>query len=127
MDLKLESREDHLLASAAGRVSLNEVVELGKKGCDTAAERGLRKILLDCAALEGELSAKERFILGKTIVEYCITRSIAVKVAVVGNPPTVTGLGAQVAWNRGMMVETFSDRQAGLDWLNGFGSKATAT
>jgi hypothetical protein len=104
MDLKLESREDHLLASAAGRVSLNEVVELGKKVCDTAAEQGLRKVLLDCAALEGELSATERFILGKTIVEYCVSRSIAVKVAVVGNPPTVTGLGAQVAWNRGMMV-----------------------
>jgi hypothetical protein len=128
MDLKLESREGLLLATAAGRVSLNEVVELGKQVCDAAAERGLRKILLDCVGVEGELSVTERFILGKTIVDYCVTRSIAAKVAVIGKPPTVTGLGAQVAWNRGMMVETFSDRQAALEWLNNaFGSKATAS
>jgi hypothetical protein len=75
----------------------------------------------------GELSVTERYILGKTIVESCVTGSIAVKVAVIGNPPTVTGLGAQVAWNRGMLVETFSDRQEAMDWLNGIGSTATAT
>jgi hypothetical protein len=127
MDLKFESRQDYLLASAAGRVSLNEVVELGKNVCDAAAEQGLRKVLLDCFAVEGELSVTERYILGKTIVEYCEARSIAVKVAVVGNPPTVTGLGAQVARNRGMMVETFSERQVAMDWVNAFGSKAAGS
>jgi hypothetical protein len=127
MDLKLESREGFLLATAAGLVSLSETVELGQNICDAAAERGFRKVVLDCVAVEGELSATERYILGKTIVEYCVTRSIAVKVAVIGNPPTVTGLGAQVAWNRGMLVETFSERQEAMDWLNGIGSTATAT
>jgi hypothetical protein len=126
MDLKLESREGLLLATAEGQVSLNEVVELGKKVCDAASERGLRKVLLDCVAVEGELSVTERFILGKTIVEYCVTQSIAVKVAILGNAPTVTGLGAQVASNRGMMVETFSERQAATDWLN-FRSNATGS
>ena len=126
MDLKLESRKGFLLATAAGRVSLNEAVELGKNIFDAASKRGLRRVLLDCVSVEGELSVTERFILGKTIVEYCETRSIAAKVAVIGNPPTVTGLGAQVAWNRGMLVETFSERQAAMDWLNAFGSKATA-
>jgi hypothetical protein len=47
------------------------------------------------------------------------------KVAIIGNPLTVTGLAAKVAWNRGMMVAAFSERQAALDWLNEFGSKAT--
>ena len=126
MDLKLESRKGFLLATAAGRVSLNEAVELGKNIFNAASKRGLRKVLLDCVSVEGELSVTERFILGKTIVEYCVTRSIAAKVAVIGNPPTVTGLGAQVAWNRGILVETFSERQAAMDWLNAFGSKATA-
>jgi len=127
MDLKLESRAGLLLATAAGQVSLNELVDLGKKVCDAASERGLRRVLLDCVAVEGELSVTERFILGKTIAEYSITRSIAVKVAILGNAPTVTGLGAQVAWNRGMMVEAFSERQAAMDWLNAFGSKATGS
>ena len=117
MDLKLESRDRFLLAAATGRVSLSETVELGNKICEAAAERGFRKILLDCLAVEGELSGTERFILGKTIVEYCVTRSIAAKVAVIGNPPTVAGLGAQVAWNRGMLVETFSEHKAAMGWL----------
>jgi hypothetical protein len=56
-----------LLATAVGHVSLAEAVELGKNVCDAAAERGLRKVLLDCFAVEGELSVTERFVLGKTI------------------------------------------------------------
>ena len=102
MNLKFESREGILLATAAGRVSLDATVELGKNVCDAAAERGVRKVLLDCAAMDGELSVTERYILGKTLAEYCVTRAIAAKVAVIGNPPTITGLGAMVAWNRGM-------------------------
>ena len=125
MDVRLESREDFLLATAAGRVSLAEALELGRNVCEAAAERGLRKVLLDCFAVEGELSVTERFILGKTIVEYCVTASIAVKVAIIGNPPAVTGLAAEVAWNRGMMIQAFSERQAALDWLSEFDSMAT--
>jgi hypothetical protein len=126
MDLKLEPREGLLLATATGRVSLTETVELGTNICDAAANRGLRKVLLDCSAVEGELSVTERFILGKTIVKHCVSRSIAVKIAIIGQPPTVTGLAAKVAWNRGLMVQAFSKRQLALDWLNAFGSKATA-
>jgi hypothetical protein len=125
MDLKLEPREGLLLATATGQVSLSETVEFGKNICDSAEERGLRKVLLDCRALEGELSVTERFILGKTIAEYCVARSIAAKVAIIGNPPTVTGLAAEVARNRGMLVAVFSERQSALDWLNELGSKAT--
>jgi hypothetical protein len=125
MDLKLEPREGLLLATATGQVSLRETVELGKNICDAAAERGFDKILLDCFAVEGELSVTARYILGKTIVDYCTSRSLTPKVAIIGNPLTVTGLAAKVAWNRGMMVAAFSDRQAALDWLNEFGSKAT--
>ena len=96
MDLKLESRAGILLATAAGQASLTETVELGKNVCDAAAKCGLRKVLLGCFAVEGELSVTERFILGKTIVEYCVTRSIAVKVAIIGSPPAVTGLAAEL-------------------------------
>ena len=72
-------------------------MELGKQVCESAADRGFWRVLLDCCAVDGELSVTERFILGKTIVEYCVTRSIAVKVAIIGNPPAVTGLAAEVA------------------------------
>jgi len=127
MELKLESREGYLLATAAGRVSLNEAVAFGENICDAAAERGFAKILLDCFAVEGELTVTERFILGKTIAEHCAIRSMNHKVAVIGNPIMVTGLGAKVAWNRGLNVQTFPELQAALAWLEGFGTKATAS
>lgn len=128
MDLKFESRKGFLLATASGQVSFNEAVELGKNICDAASERGFRKVLFDCLAVEGELSVTERFILGKTIVEYCVIRSMAPKIAVIGKPPTITGLGAKVAWNRGVLVEVFSEQRAAMDWLNSaFGSNATAS
>jgi len=127
MDLKLESREGFLLATAAGRVSLNEVLELGKNVCDAAEERGFTRILFDCLAVEGELSVTERYILGKTMAEYCRSRSMTPLVAVIGKEPTITGLSAQVAFNRGSTVLTFSERQAAMDWLIGFGSKAAGS
>jgi hypothetical protein len=85
--------------------------------CDLAAGLGLRKILLDCLAVEGDLSPDERFELGKTIAEYCQSRLRIPILALIGKPPAVTGLGARAASNRGMPVEIFSDRELGLDWL----------
>ena len=84
---------------------------------DVAAGLGLRKILLDCLTVEGDLSPDERFELGKTIAEYCQSQSRIPALALIGKPPAVTGLGARVASNRGMKVEIFSDQELGLDWL----------
>ena len=92
-----------------------------KNICDAAAERRFGKILFDGLAVEGELSMEERYEIGKTIAEYCRSRSMSPTVALIGNPPAVTGFGAEVALNRGLLVVKFSERQAGMDWLNGFG------
>jgi len=127
MDLKLESREGFLLATALERVSLAEALELGRNVCDAAVERGFDRILVDCLALEGELSMAARYELGKTISEYCQIRSMNHRVAVVGKEPTITGFSARIASNRGSIVQTFSDRQVALDWLKGTGSRATAS
>lgn len=127
MDLKLESREGFLLATATGRVSLSEALKVYKKSCDAAVRRGFDKILFDFLGLTGELSDLERYELGKQGAEYCLNLSPTLKTAVIGKPPTVDGFVARVASNRGVVVETFPERQAAMDWLNGFGSKATAT
>ena len=126
MDLKLESREGVLLATVTGRVSFSEALECWKKICDAAAEKGCGKILFDALGAEGEISDLEKYEVSKIIVEYCRQPSMSPTVAVVGKPPTITGFGALVASNRGLMILTFTERQAGLDWLMGFGSKATA-
>jgi hypothetical protein len=124
MDLKFESREGFLLATAAGQVSLNEALELCKNVRDVSEERGFSKILLDCRGMEGELSVMERYEIGKTLAEYCLSRSMSPAVALVGKPPTITGFGAEVARNRGLLVMTFPEIQPALDWIRGFGSKA---
>jgi hypothetical protein len=127
MDLKLESRDGFLLATATGRVSSSEAREWCKNICDPAADRGFNRIVLDCLGVEGELFDLERYEIGKSMAENCLSRSMYPTIALVGKPPTITGFEALVARNRGLTVFTLPERQAGLDWLNGFGSQATAT
>jgi len=126
MHLKLESRDGFLLATATGRVSSSKAREWCKNICGPAAERGFNRIVLDCLEVEGELSDLERYEIGKAMAENCLNRSFPT-IALIGKPPTITGFEALVARNRGLTVFTFPDRQAGLDWLNGFGSKSAAT
>ena len=110
-----------------GQVSLSEAIKVYKKSCDAAVRRGFGKILFDFLGLTGELSDLERYELGKQGAEYCLNLSPTLKTAVIGKPPTVDGFVARVASNRGIVVQTFPERQAAVDWLNGFGSQASAT
>ena len=55
MHLTIAPLDDFLLATAAGRVSVNEVLRLFKNVIDTARERGFDKILIDFFAVTGEL------------------------------------------------------------------------
>ena len=126
MDLTLEPRDGFLLATATGQVSLDAVLELHRTICDAATKGRFNKILYDCSAITGELSVLEEYQIAKTIADYCVSKSVNPKVALIGRPPSVTGFAAEVASNRGLLVSTFSERQAALDWLNAFGSKTTA-
>ena len=117
MDLRLEPRDDFLMAAASGKVLLNDAIEICRNMCDLAAVMGFGKILFDCLGVEGELSPDDRFELGKTIAEHCQCFVRIPSVALVGHPPAVTGLGARVASNRGLPVETFGERDLALEWL----------
>ena len=124
MEAALTSHEDFLLATAVGRVSFEELLRVFKNVVDTATERGLQKILMDFSAVTGELSSIDLYEIGKTMAEHCKARSIHPKVAVVGNPPLVTGFGAQVASNRGLVSMTFSETEPALKWLGVAAPKA---
>ena len=127
MDLTLKSREDFLLATATGRVSLKEAIRVFTKACDMGAEKGLNLILVDCSSVEGVLSTLERYELGRTVAEHCASRCMNPEVATVGKPPVLNGFAAEVASNRGLLAETFSELESALSWLNRFDSKGTAT
>jgi hypothetical protein len=75
-------------------------------------------------AVTGELAVMELYEIGKTMAEYCVSKSIYPKVALIGKPLLVTGFGAEVASNRGLTSRTFSDHQTALNWLRTFGSQA---
>lgn len=123
MQFTLTSQDDFLLATAEGQVSRDDVLRIFKSVIDTAMERGFNKILMDLLAMTGELSVMDLYEIGKAMADYCVSKSIRPKVAVVGKPPIATGFGAQVASNRGLTSMTFSDSQAALNWLRAFGSK----
>jgi hypothetical protein len=127
MELKLEPRHGYLLATITGQLSLSEAIGGYKKACDFASNRGLNKILADCSAVKGQLSDLERYELGQTMAEYSLSRGKNAHVATIGQPPTINGFVAQVARNRGLNAETFSERKPALDWLNKFGSKAAGS
>jgi len=124
MELTLASEDDVLFATATGRASVEEVLRVFKMVIDAAAERRFESILMDFFAVKSDLSDLDLYVVGKTMSEYCESKLFWPKVAVIGNPPTVTGFGAEVASNRGLTSMTFSERQPALNWLHAFKSNA---
>jgi hypothetical protein len=125
MQLTLVPQDGFLLATAEGRVSIEEeILRVFKNVIDTATERGFDKILIDFWGVTGSLSDFDRYDIGKAMAEYCRNKSIHPIVAVIGKPPIVTGFGAEVASNRGLISMTFSESQAALNWLRVVSSKA---
>jgi hypothetical protein len=117
MQLTLAPQDGFLLATATGQVSMEEVLRVFKNVIDTATEQRFDRILIDFLAATGGLSDLDRYDIGKAMAEYCRNRSINPRVAVVGKPPIVTGFGAEVAFNRGLISMTFSESHAALNWL----------
>ena len=124
IQLTIAPQDDFLLATGVGRVSTEELLRVLTTVIDTSTEQGFDKILLDFSAVMGEVSVVKLYDVAKAMAEYCASKSIQPKLAVIGKPPTVTGFGAEVASNRGLTSMTFSERQPALNWLRAFGSKA---
>jgi hypothetical protein len=107
-----------LWITITGQVSLAGAVENAKKFCDTSADLGLNRILVDCSKLKGGLSTQDRYELGLTAAEYAICKRIAPVLAFVGHLPTIDGFAAMVATNRGLISETFGELDKAIAWLN---------
>jgi len=119
MDVKVESRRSYVVATFTGPYSLTEALQAYEATYDAAFGQGLRLILVDCSRLDGAPSPQERFTLGKSGLNYWLARSSKMlpKIAVVGKPPVINGLGALVASDGGIQVRTFPEVQQALEWL----------
>ena len=58
------------------------------------------------------------------MAEYCVSKSVSPKVAVIGELAAITGFASKVASNRGLTTKTFSESQSALQWLRAFRPKA---
>lgn len=116
--MQVEWGEGVLLATVSGLASQKRAVELLKAACDTAVASGFHKVLVDCLAVTGELSPRERHALGKEVAGYQHSKGMSLKIALLGQEPTLNGVGVAIAQNRGVNVELFSDRQRALSWLS---------
>ena len=118
-ELKLMQQDDYLLAVASGRLSsLHQVLAQFFSMMLIADSMGLEKIFVDCTASEGGIEDAERYELGRKTAEYSESLARTKRLAIVGEAPSVTGYGAIAARYHGLLVETFSKRQAALEWLH---------
>ena len=78
---------DFLLATGVGLVSTEEVLRVLTTVIDVGTEQGFSKILLDFSAVMGELSVVNLYAVGKAMADYCESKSIHPKLAVIGKPP----------------------------------------
>jgi hypothetical protein len=119
MEVKVELRGDHVNAALAGPLALEELLRAFEAAYNAAFDQGLRPILIDCSELDGEMSTKDRFLLGKNGVDYWSSKSwkMIPKIAVVGEAPLIDGFAALVASSGGVNARTFSTVREALEWL----------
>jgi hypothetical protein len=117
LQIDIELQEGLLMVTAIGNFTFEAALRLLKQVCDTAKEKEVNKILVNCLAMDGELSIFERYHLGAEFATYLKERQMNPKFAFVGEPPTVDGFAVRVGQNRGLVAEVFSNQQDALKWL----------
>jgi hypothetical protein len=115
--LRLAQQENYLLAVASGRLSFHQVLAQFFSMQLIANSKGLEKILVDATEVEGDITDAEREELGMKVAQYSATLRGTTRIAIVGRPPAITGIGAAVARGFGLPCETFRDRREALKWL----------
>lgn len=119
MDLTIEVNDDVLCATASGEVDLATSIDAFTRIYREASIAGLKKALVDCSGIRGELSTAQRYELGESVTAAYHREGGSLRIAVIGRPPVLTGFGALVASNRGLPAQVFESKFKALEWLNG--------
>lgn len=117
LHIDIELQGGLLLVNASGNFTFDAALRLLKEACDRAKEKEVNKILVNCLAMDGELTTIERYNLGVEVATYVKQRQMNPRLAFVGKPPTIDGFGVRVGQNRGLVTEVFSSQQEALNWL----------
>jgi hypothetical protein len=117
LQIDIEVQGGLLLVTARGNLAFDAALRLLKQVFDTAKEKEVNKILVNCLGLNGNLSTSERYNLGAELTTYLRQGGIEPRLAFVGKPPTIDGFGVRVGQNRGVITEVFSSQQEAVNWL----------
>ena len=117
LHIDIELQGGLMLVTARGNLTLDAALRLLKQVCDTAAEKQVNKIIVNCLAVDAEFSTVERYQIGEEVSAYIRQRQVNPRLAIVGQPPAIDGFAVRVAKNRGMTVQVFSSQQEALNWL----------
>lgn len=114
-DVEVEEHDGFLEARFQGRVSVgrfNRQVEVAIRVCE---DRKLERLLVDITRLQGDLTTIDRY----EIAAYGTRVAMHLKVVVFSMPERVDvrKFGVQVARNRGLKIDIFTDRNRAIDWL----------
>lgn len=102
----------------SGPFTLPRFKELMLKAVVATKEKRLKYMLLDVRGLEGTPSTLDRHELGRSGVENKVDFKVA---ALVTPEQAKDNFASTVARNRGVNVQTFTDRDKALAWLLGKG------
>jgi hypothetical protein len=124
-NVTLPEREGYLEARVGGTYALERLKQQATAIFRACKERGFRRLLFDVSSMRAfeSMGTLERFELGAHAVR--VGRN-QITVAVLGTKGQFDdeGFGAQVARNRGMRVQMFTDPKAAVTWLTTPAAKA---
>ena len=117
MKVAIDVHETVVRSMFSGEVALDAAREHLQNIFDTTKERQLHKVLIDCLAIQGQLTTLERYQLGTWAARYIHQLGINLRTAFLGVPPVVDGFGLLVARNRGLNAQLFSAIPDAQKWL----------
>jgi len=111
-----EPHEGYLLVRTSGKPEVESLAQSSAQALERARALGVRRILVDARGLTGLLGTMDRFQLG---IYFALHWDLSVRVAMVFSPETLEERKflENVARNRAVPTQFFSDTQEALAWL----------
>ena len=107
------------IVEAKGEITIDGAISMGDFVRLTCADLGVSGAIVDCAAIEGALTAEELY---DATPAFTAAVGQDLKVAYINPPPQWNAADDQfsrdLAYNRGGLLELFESAEQAVDWLN---------
>ena len=115
--LKIEPQPDYVLALLSGPFDLPHFINAAKEIFAATYARGLRRIVIDARALEGEITLMDRFEMARMGAEM---QRQPLRLAFIASEHHIwpDRFGENVANNRGLATKVTTSETEALEWLH---------